>query len=381
MGIEQQRDARRESNERRHWRERQYARKARSQAWLLDRTSNGSGRLECSQFADLPRPARCGWPLTGTAVKLHNGKAYISGAEHCASPWCCPTCTPIIRSRRAQDLRAVIDYWKQDDKHAMAFVTLTAPHQLADPLKDMTRLVSRAWSLMRGSQPWRTYSREAGIRHYVRALEITWNAKHGWHAHLHILLMLDHGFDAKAMRRGIYKQWSDTLERLDPTRKPPSRRHGVTVQTVAGDSLQIADYMSKTPDRKDIASELARADRKKTRDGASLNPFQLLDEPTINALGEQRDKARLLWLEYVDATYRLRSITWSKNIRREAGLSATAPTDQQIIDTAVYAPTAFPLSVAQHRMLRRNPSIRAYVLQKTETGEIPLALQIIDDCA
>jgi hypothetical protein len=32
-------------------------------------------------------------------------------------------------------------------------------------------------------------------------------------------------------------------------------------------------------------------------------------------------------------------------------------------------------------MLRRNPSIRAYVLQKTETGEIPLALQIIDDCA
>lgn len=91
-------DARRRSDDLRRWREEQYARRARSQAWLMDHESGGSGRLQSRQLRDLPRPARCGWPLTGTSIRLHDGKAYISGTERCVSPWACPICTPIIRT-------------------------------------------------------------------------------------------------------------------------------------------------------------------------------------------------------------------------------------------------------------------------------------------
>lgn len=376
----QEEDQRQVCDERKAWRERQAERKLRSSAWLLDRASGGTGRLERSQLSTLPRPARCGWPLTVPSIRLYQGRAFISGTEHCANPWACPTCTPILRANRAQDVQAAAEYWQHDLTHAMAFVTLTIPHHSSDRLRDMTRLVSATWSSMRGSHQWRDYSDITGIRHYIRTMEITWSLEHGWHAHLHVLLLLDHTTDWDDLQAEIYARWSETLANIAPQRKQPSRQYGVTVEEVRVTPERVADYMCKTPDRYGIASEMTRGDRKQGRSRTSINPLQLLDDSTIGMLLAHGHDARALWCEYVDATYRLRSITWSRRIRQEAGLNSEALTDRQIIDSTVHAPLAIQLTNEQHHMLRTCPNIFAFILQKTETGEIPLALQIINEC-
>lgn len=374
--IKEQQDARRRSDDLRRWREEQYARRARSQAWLIDRASGGSGRLRSWQFRDLPRPARCGWPLTATSIRLRDGKAYIAGTEHCASPWCCPICTPIIRSRRARDLRTAVERWTAVEKHGLWFVTLTVPHVKSDSLDELLPLVSTAWSRMRGSQTWRRYARDYAIEHYARAAEITWSAQHGWHPHLHILLFVA-GRTAPDRKR-ITEMWADSLHAIAPGRKAPSKRHGVLLEEANGSPI-LAAYLAKTPDkRRDIASEVVRGDRKQSRNDDGINPLQLLDDDVQASLGP--DKAQRLWIEYVDATRRRRSITWSRGLRRDMGITGEELTDEQIIQRSVHGIPVIALTAQAYRMLRTTPSIHAYVLQRVEDGEIPIAIQIIDEC-
>ena len=369
-------DARRRSDDLRRWREEQYARRARSQAWLMDRESGGSGRLQSRQLRDLPRPARCGWPLTGTSIRLHDGKAYISGTERCVSPWACPICTPIIRTRRAKDLRTTIERWRETAEHGLWFLTLTIPHHKTDPLDTTLPIVSNAWSLMRGSQAWRRYARDNHIEHYVRAMEVTWSPQHGWHPHLHILLFTS--TNQSPDRKSIISMWTATLQSIAPNRKTPSKRHGVLIEPANG-STALADYLSKTPDkRRDIASEVVRGDRKQSRRNDGVNPLQLLDDAIIQQIG--LDMAKRLWAEYVDATYRRRTITWSRDLRRDMGIGSEEPTDEQIIQRSVHGIPVIDLTTEAYRMLRATPAIHAYVLQRVEDGEIPVALQVIDEC-
>lgn len=361
----------------RAWREEQYSRRRRSQAWLIDRTMRGHGGATVGGFARPPRPARCGWPLGVTGIRLNGDKAYVSGLEHCASPWCCPVCTPIIRARRARDLHATIQYWIGVPGRSLAFVTLTVPHGARDMLADMITLVGPAWSRLAGSQQWRDLRGKAGIRHYVRCMETTWSLRHGWHAHLHVLLYLDRPHDPKRLQRSLLDLWARNVLALAPERRPPSKRHGVLVETT-GDAREadgLADYLAKSPDRRDLASEMTRADRKHGR-GDSLAPFQLLDRPVIDSLGKPR--VQRLWLEYVDATWRRRTITWSRRLRADTGLNDVEQTDRQIIDQTIHGTEAIALTHHECKTLMANPNILSHVLQKTETGEIPLALDLID---
>lgn len=366
-----------ESESLRIWREEQYARRGRSRAWLIDRAvreHGGAGRG--NGFVRPPRPARCGWALGVTGVRLHGGKAYMSGLEHCASPWCCPVCTPVIRARRARDLRDTIRYWQEDPAHSLAFVTLTIPHGPGDGLADMIALVGPAWSRLAGSQRWRRLREKKGIRHYVRSMEITWSPGNGWHVHLHLLLYLDQAHDSRELQESLRDLWARNVHALAPERRPPSKRHGVLVETAGQtDADGLAGYLAKSPDRRDLASEMTRADRKHGRK-TSLAPFQFLDRPVIEGFGKER--AERLWCEYVDATWRHRTITWSRHLRAEAGLAGSEPTDRQIIDQTIHGIEAISLTHSECKALTANPNILSHVLQKTETGEIPLALDLID---
>lgn len=369
---------RREAEALRTWRERQYSRRRRSSAWLIDEAVREARTLCERRFIRPPRPARCGWPLGRTGIHVREGKAFISGLEHCASPWCCPACTPIIRAHRARDLRTAITNWQAaGETHLLAFVTLTIPHKRDDQLAAMLDLVSPAWSRLTGSRQWRRLKQQVGIRHYVRALEVTWSPKAGWHAHLHVLLFLDRSTDRRGLQREIGGLWADGVKAIAPERRRPSKRRGVLIETAGDNPTPLADYMAKSPDRKpDLANELTRADIKRGRK-ESLAPFQLLDDPVINGLG--RDTASGLWLEYVHATYRRRSITWSRDLRSDLGLTVEEPTDEQIIQQTIGGIEVIPLDHHECRALTDNPNILSHILRMTEDGEIPLAEDIINE--
>lgn len=370
-------DARLGSENLRRWRQQQYARRCRSQVWLMDRVGHGH-RLTIGQLGGLPRPARCGWPLTGVGIRMHEGRAFLHGSQHCASPWACPLCTPVIRGRRAADLRHAVQWWQQTgDDHGLVFVTLTVPHSKSERLGTLIDLVAGAWSRMRGSHAWRRLADRTGIRHHVRAMEVTWSPTSGWHAHLHCLLFAETMPDVKTLKKSIHMLWSDAVHALSPDRRPVSRRHGVIVEPVTDDGRLLSGYVSKSPDRRDIALEMTRSDRKRSRRANSLNPFEFLDDDT----GLDEHTARALWCEYVDATYRRRTITWSRQLRQDSGLAGLEPTDRQIIDDTIHGLPVISLEPPAYRMLRHSPSIIATTLQLVEDGQIPLAETIIVQAA
>lgn len=167
------------------------------------------------------------------------------------------------------------------------------------------------------------------------------------------------------------------MHALDPDRKPVSKRHGVIVESVTDEGLLLAEYMSKTPDKRDIALEMTRGDRKQGRRAGSMNPFELLDD----GIDLNERTTRALWCEYVDSTYRRRTITWSRKLRTDSGLAGTEPTDRQIIDDAIHGTPVISLTAPAYRMLRRSPSIIAATLQLVEDGQIPLAETVIGQAA
>lgn len=82
----------------------------------------------------------------------------------------------------------------------------------------------------------------------------------------------------------------------------------------------------------------------------------------------------------MDATRRRRSITWSRGLRRDIGITGEELTDEQIIQQSVHGIPVIDLTTEAYRMLRTTPAIHAYVMQRVEDGEIPVALQVIDEC-
>ncbi|PJM73056.1 hypothetical protein CS006_07360 [Bifidobacterium primatium] len=310
-------------------------------------------------------------------IRIQDGAAYMAGLEHCASPWACPICTPIIRSARRQDLTQAVDYWLQDAAHGLSMATLTTRHRKTDALTDNLDLIAGAWSALAGSQRWRRIKQAYGISHYVRAMEITWGPSSGWHAHLHVLLCHDRPLDDAAMdglRRGLYESWAVSCERTGARR--PSPRWGVDLRGITDTPDKAAKYLGKDPDGRPshgIEQEMARGDAKRGR-GRSIAPFELLDDDTINGLGEAR--ARHLWLEYSDAVYRRRSITWSRHLRKEAGIGAEQD-DEQIINRHMLGLNLIDLTRRQAKQLRAMPTVLATVMGLVETGEVPLAESVI----
>ncbi|PJM74399.1 protein rep [Bifidobacterium simiarum] len=356
--------------ERRNLRIDMWRRRNRSASWLIDHAIEHATRTDRLRGFALPmRPARCGWPLGRVDMTLIDGRAYATGLEHCASPWACPVCTPVIRARRARDLQRAADRWTGEG-HALVFVTLTRPHTKSEPLADGLDLVARAWSDMTGSQRWRKLRNDLGIRHHARSVEITWSPGHGWHAHVHALLFADAPVDRKRLQDELCDMWGRALEHLGSRR--PSKRHGVLCENVETTPEGAASYLSKPPDR--IGSEITRMDRKQGRGHDSLTPFQLLDPPVIRRLGEWR--ARSLWIEYVESTQRRRSITWSRHLRSSL-VGGREASDRQIIDDTIPGMRLYPIAPRTWRRLRRSPTLLAHLCSRTETGEVPIALDII----
>lgn len=350
------------------WRSQQWTRRNQSSTWLISRARELDPH---ARFVRPPRPARCGWPLGRTTIRLHDGTAHIHGLEHCASPWACPICTPMIRTERGRDLRDAIRAWIGQG-HGLILLTLTRPHTTDESLTHSLNTINTAWGKITGSHAWRALRQQDMFTHWVRSTEITWNPDHGWHAHLHVLLFTDDPTPSTtAIRTTVIGLWNDAMTALGEQR--PSRRRGIDVTIIDQHPELIGDYLTKPPDHHNIASEITRGDNKHARKKNGINPFQLLDPSTRARIGEGTCKR--LWIEYVESTRGRRSITWSRNLR--ASLLATREkTDEQIINANVNADDIIFLPPALYRRLKRQPTLLAAVLDKTSTGEIPLAIEL-----
>ncbi|MFJ4813827.1 hypothetical protein [Streptomyces longwoodensis] len=301
------------------------------------------------------------------------GTAVVLGLMRCGRIWLCPVCAATIRHKRAEEITAAVVEWIK--RGGIAYlVTFTARHGHADRLADLMdalqgtrktpdaptrrpgayqRLITGGtWAGRRAKDGHRHADRE-GIRDrigyvgMIRATEVTVGQAHGWHPHIHAIVLVGGRTEGERAEKRItgtftpgdaaLAEWEDhwravwtrTLRAVNPA-YTPDRRHGVDFKRLhtERDATDLAEYIAKTQDGKSPALELARADLKSAT-GGNLAPFELLGRIGDLTGGVPEDDAQgqgslewclTRWHEYERATKGRRAIEWTRYLRQMLGI-------------------------------------------------------------
>ncbi|MFD6796823.1 hypothetical protein ACFWGY_26130 [Prauserella salsuginis] len=335
-------------------------------------------------------------PASGVIVaQTAAGTSVVLGLMRCGRIWLCPVCAAVIRHRRAEEITQAVVTWLQQGGTAY-LVTFTARHAYKDALADLMdalqgtrktedtprrpgayqRLITGGtWAGRKVSDGCRAKDQE-GIRDrigylgMIRATEVTVGQAHGWHPHIHaIVLVGGRTTGEKAAKRitGAFTPaedrltewedhwratWTRTLQGINPKFRPTDdceradcpcegKGHGVDFKRLhtERDANDLAEYIAKTQDGKAPALELARADLK-TAGGENVTPFELLGRigdltggvPEDDAQGQGSLEWNLAkWHEYERATKGRRAIEWTRYLRSMLGIDG-GDTDEDNLD-------------------------------------------------
>lgn len=270
-------------------------------------------RADHSEAFDRPSAAGCQKPAAGNVEVsvTAGGRTHVSGIQRCGSVGACPSCASTIRGRRAVDIEAAVEA-----AHAVGlqvwFLTLTVPHTADDELGDTLDRVRSYWRRMRESRGTRRLWDSMGVEGFVRAFEVTWSERNGWHPHLHVLL-----FTRSMQPVPLVDCWRNVWQAdgIDSQWVPKVSADLRRVKRGSG----AASYLAKVDMAWGVGTEVARSDLKR---GRGLTPPQLLelaysceyicDEQWLQMSHVAR------WVEFERSTKGLRWIEWSRGLRDKA---------------------------------------------------------------
>lgn len=257
------------------------------------------------------RTARCRrFRLHKTVQVMSDGeRSWVAGVQTCNNVWGCPVCASQIQRERAQLVDYAIDRWiaygqnrkGPADAHAY-MLTLTIRHGLSHRLKKTSQLIADAWSLMFAGREGQATRERLGLEHFIRALEPTYGVEHGWHPHLHVILLTAGAIDEETTEY-IRQRWAECVAAagLDGDgfhqEFQPNDRRGVELREL----FQSRDgrYVSK------LFLELTSYDTKGGRNG-NLTWWQLAERA-----GDGDARMIALWQEAQAALFGRRQLTWS----------------------------------------------------------------------
>jgi hypothetical protein len=234
--------------------------------------------------------------------------AHVSGIARCGSPWACPVCSPVVRERRAVEIDPALS-GHLDVGGGAEFTTFTLQHHVGDSLASRLDVVSQSQRLVLTGEPWRRRKHRLGFLGGIKAVEVTYSERNGWHPHSHAVWLFERPLSAVErieLRAWLLGRWRSIAARRGLG--IVSARHGVDVQPVtsAGD---LAGYLTKVEGGWGAALELTRSDLKRSAHG--MTPLDLLR--MLVETGEAKWAAR--WCEYERATFGKRAIVWSPGLR------------------------------------------------------------------
>lgn len=252
---------------------------------------------------------------------------FYAGLSVCGSVWTCPVCSAKIQERRRVEIATAVDRAYLDNMKAV-MVTLTFPHQLHQPLKELLDKQKDALTRLRAGNPWSKFKSRVGYHGMIRSLELTYG-DNGWHPHTHELWFVDKKADVTMMRKTIIKRWIKMCQKaglLGHTTKELKAfiKHSLDIK----DNARCSDYLAKMDDSKNwgVDREMAKASTKNGK-RSGRHPFGLLKDYSDGNI-----KARQLWLEYTACIHGKSQLFWSKNLKQWAGLLDL--TDQEISERA-----------------------------------------------
>lgn len=178
---------------------------AKRRKWLED--SDKVGRQCGSIFETVPN--------YGCKPYLHTWRTKALGCGK--RP--CPTCVVWIRRRTVKVAERIIGTFKNP---RFATLTLRSQHDLWAMIEDALR----GWEKLRHRVAWTNY-----VKGCVWCLEVTWNKKHGWHVHFHIV------WDGEFIpRRELLAVWSSCTD---------GEGQGVHLEQCHGSPKQAARELAK----------------------------------------------------------------------------------------------------------------------------------------
>ena len=257
------------------------------------------------------RTARCRrFRLHKTVQVMSDGeRSWVSGVQTCNNVWGCPVCAVQIQSERAALVDYAIDRWigygqnRKGPSHARAYLlTLTIKHAISHRLKQTSRLVAKAWSNMFMGREGQETKKRLGLEHFIRALEPTYGLEHGWHPHLHCILLTDGEIDAATFEY-LQERWAECVREAGLDAEgyhdefDPNETRGVKLREL----FQSRDgrYVAK------LFLELTSYETKEGKNG-NLTWWQIAEKAGAG------DKRMIdVWQEGQDALFGRKQLTWS----------------------------------------------------------------------
>lgn len=242
-----------------------------------------------------------------------SSKAKITGLMSCHSAWSCPVCSPKLAAARAESLKPQIAALMEAGWTAH-LLTLTLRHGFEDELARLFTALNDAWALTISGRAWADWrGRGDEAVQFVRGFDLT-HGRHGWHPHLHILLLLPPGRNDAHWMLG---RWADCLEEV-----------GYECVEDALDCRQVDDPEAAAAYAVSPAAvyePIAMSKKRQRGEGVGLTPFEILG----NAIEDYRARRRgskwmALWREYVRATKGRRQATASRGLKLKPDLDESS---------------------------------------------------------
>jgi len=263
---------------------------------------------------DVYRTIDCTWCRVAdlSMVRPADRDSYhYKGLATCGSVWVCPLCASKIQERRRQEVEQAIAWAKGIDRDGYV-VSLTFPHRVDQPLRELLKLQREALAHMRGSRAYMALMKRCQLAGRIRSLEVT-HGQNGWHPHTHELLFLDPEVSAEWLRSQLAPLWLKACRKVglfrdDRDTESDFLRYSVDVR--AGDE-GTADYLAKMDDQTKwgLSHEVTKSSSKQGRRAGS-HPFKLATNPATHGL----------FLEYVEAMKGSRQLIWSRGLKAAVGV-------------------------------------------------------------
>lgn len=258
--------------------------------------------------------------------KVHQ-KAFYAGLRKCCSVWLCPVCAAKIAERRASLLQNCIDLAVAREWHVY-LLTATTPHGIGDDLKIVLKRLLKAWNSVTGNRPGKAVKETLQIEGTIRALEVTYGDKNGFHPHLHVLVFSRLKVPPDILEYFYTPLWQDCCVKAGLSR--PDDLHGLTVQSAEMAAAYVAKGLWGLP------QEMTKGYQKTAKSDKGMTPWGFLME----VLENDSKRHEGLFFIYADAFKGRLQLSPSKGLYEKLGVKDQ--TDEEL--TAVEEESALVLS-------------------------------------
>lgn len=297
----------------------------------------------------------------GSVQVRADGRAVgFAGLASCGSVWVCPVCNAKVQAVRRIEVGLALA-WALLEGGA-AFGAYTLCHHQGERLGDLWPGLNKCWAAVGRDGSVKRVRAGLGWVGYVRTVEVTYGVN-GWHPHVHPLHLFSRPVspaEVAALHRAEFRAWEAAAGRQG-LRTPVSAAQNLHAVDGAAAHAEVADYFTKasyTPTVEAVGWEMTSTQTKtRTRAKDSRTPWELLRAVYLDGDAEALD----LWHEWESDSKGKRAISWSRGLRRAAGLLVEA-TDEEIAEREIGSRADAGLVITDWTPIRERPALGAELL-------------------